>query len=143
MPDPIVVPNEGKTILLDYALKGGVHETYLLDLFTSNTIVTDASTAADFTIASFTGYAQKTFAVSTWNGSTIVANQANAVNVNSPWSFAATATPGSPKTCFGWIMRGATSGKILFGANFSTARVVAANGDTVAVDIPINAKTLV
>jgi hypothetical protein len=142
MADPIVVPNEGKTILLDYALKGGTHENYKLDLFVSNTTVANASTAADFTIASFTGYTQATFTASSWNASTIVSNQGNAINPASPWAFTASATPGSPQTCYGWIMRGATSGKILFGANFSTPRVVAANGDSVSVDIPISDATL-
>lgn len=142
MADTIIVPNEGKTILQDYFLKGGTHENYLLDLFVSNTTVGNASTAADFTIASFTGYAQATFNASTWNAATIVSNQGHSTNTNSPWSFTASATPGSPQTCYGWIMRGATSGKILFGANFATPRVVAANGDSVSVDIPISDATL-
>lgn len=142
MADTIIVPNEGKTKLLDWALKGGSHEDYKLDLFTSNTTVGNASTAADFTIASFTGYAQVSITTTSWNAATIVSNQGNSTNTGSPWAFTASATPGSPVTCYGWIMRGATSGKIIFGANFSTSRVIAANGDSISVDIPISDDTL-
>jgi hypothetical protein len=137
----MVIPNEGKTLMLDQIFRlTTTRETFVLDLFQSNTTVGDASTAADFTIASFTGYAQVAIARGDWTAATVVSNEGNITKTTAP-TF--TCSGGSPQTVYGWILRGATSGIIYAGQNFATARVMS-TGATESIDpMTIKDKTFV
>jgi len=120
----MVIPNEGKQLILDELFRLTTsRESFVCDLFSSNTTVGNASTGADFTIATFTGYAQVSISRSGWNAATVVSNEGNISATTAP-SF--TCTGGSSQTVYGWILRGATSGKIYAGQNFDVARVMSA-----------------
>lgn len=120
----MVIPNEGKLLWLYWAIgtDGSDLEDFVVDMFSNNETVDDASTGADFTIATFTGYAQVAVARADFGSPSIVSNIAN---INDPTFPEFTCTGGSPQTCYGWLMRGATSGTIVAGANFDTPRVMA------------------
>lgn len=127
----MVIPNEGKTKSLDELFRLTTsRESFVLDLFQSNTTVGNASTGADFTIATFTGYAQVAIARADFSAATIVSNEGNITKTTAP-SF--TCTGGSSQTVYGWILRGATSGIIYAGQNFDVARVMS-NGATESID---------
>lgn len=127
----MVMPNEGKTEVLDELFKlTSTRPTWTLDLFQSNTTVGDASTASDFTIATFTGYSQAAIARADWGSATISSNIGN-ITKTVPPSFVCTG--GSSQTVYGWILRNASSGKIWFGQNFDTP-IAMVNGATLAID---------
>ncbi len=134
----MVSPNEGKLLVEYWAFgsDGSDLEDFVVDLFSSNTTVVDASTGADFTIATFTGYAQFDVARADFASPTIVSNVA-LINDPTPPTFSCSA--GSPQTVYGWIMRGAVSGKVIVGQNFDTPRVMAP-GTTETLD-PFTLKT--
>jgi len=119
----MVIPNEGKLLWLYWALgtDGSDLEDFVVDLFSSNTTVVDASTATDFTIATFTGYAQVPVDRADFAAPSISSNVAIIDDSTFP---VFTCTGGSPQTVYGWIMRGATSGDIVAGQNFDSPRVM-------------------
>lgn len=119
----MVIPNEGKQLILDELFRlATTRESFVLDLFQSNTTVVDASTGADFTIATFTGYAQVAISRGSFSAATIVSNVGQIDKTSAP-TF--TCSGGSSQTVYGWILRGATSGIIYAGQNFDTPRVMA------------------
>lgn len=127
----MVVPNEGKLKMLDEIFRLTTsRESFVLDLFSNNETVDDASTGADFTIATFTGYAQVAIARGDFSAATIVSNEGTITKTAAP-SF--TCTAGSPQTVFGWILRGATSGIVYAGQNFDVSRSMAP-GSTESID---------
>lgn len=127
----MVIPNEGKQLILEELFRASSsRESFVLDLFSSNTTVGDASTGADFTIATFTGYAQVAIARADFSAATVVSNVGQIDKSAAP-SF--TCSSGSAQTVYGWILRGASSGKIYAGQNFDVARSMAA-GATESID---------
>jgi hypothetical protein len=119
----MVIPNEGKILLLDRALCAPTNadEDYSLFMFTNNVTVVDASTLADFTAATFTGGGAISITRSSMPLPVIVANVAITTRATAPsW----TNTGATTETCFGWILKGATSGKVIAGQNFDTPRVM-------------------
>lgn len=127
----MVIPNEGKTKILEELFRNvGAREAFVLDLFQSNTTVGDASTGADFTISTFTGYAQVAIARGDFSPAVIAANVGQIDKTTAP-TF--TCTGGSPQNAYGWILRGATSGVIYAGQNFDTVRVMS-TGATESID---------
>jgi hypothetical protein len=137
----MVMPNEGKLKYQYWALctNGSDLEDFVVDLFVSNTTVGNSSTAADFTIASFTGYAQVAVTRASLSAPAITSNVAY-TSKSTPPSF--TCTGGSSQTAYGWIMRGATSGKIIFGQNFDVARVMSAGATETLTPFQFGQKTL-
>jgi hypothetical protein len=120
----MVIPNEGKILLLDRAMCGPTNapEDYTLSLFKSNTTVVDASVAADFTPAAFTGSGSISIARSSLPLPTISAGIATTTRATAPsWANSGVTT----ETVYGWILVGATSGKLIAGQNFDAPRVMA------------------
>lgn len=119
----MVIPNEGKILLLDRALctPGNAPEDYSCRLFQNNVTVADASTLADFTVATFTGYANVAVARSTFPTPSIVGAVARTISSVIP-TF--TCTGGASQTVYGWILVGVTSGKVIAGQNFAVPRVM-------------------
>lgn len=127
----MVIPNEGKTQMLEQLFRtAAAREDFKLDLFQSNTTVGNASTAGDFTIATFTGYAQAAIARADFSAATVVSNEGSITKTAAP-TF--TCSGGSPQTVYGWILRGATTGVIYAGQNFDTPRVMS-TGAVEAID---------
>jgi hypothetical protein len=102
---------------------GGTLEDFVYDLFSNNHTPAYTDSAADYTIASFTGYAQVAVARSTFAAATATGGIGTIVSSVAPqW----TCSGGSAQTCYGWIMRGATSGKLLGVGQFATPRLLTA-----------------
>jgi hypothetical protein len=119
----MVCPDEGKIQILDELFRiAGARDTFVLDLFQNNEVVDDASTAADFTIATFTGYAQVAIARDDWNVAIILGGDGVIDTLVAP-EFECTG--GASQTVYGWILRGAGTGIIYFGQNFDTPRLMA------------------
>lgn len=118
MPGDWVIPNEGKTLMLDEIFRlTTTRETFLLKQFVSNTTVVDASTLADFTIATYTGYADVAIARGDWSAAAIASNIGSISKTSNP---VFTCTAGSPQTVYGLLLVGNTSGKIYAGVNYTT-----------------------
>lgn len=137
----MVMCNEGKQLVLDEIFRlTTTRESFVLDLFQSNTMITDASVAASFTIATFAGYAQIAIARTDWSAAVIVADVGEISKTTAPtW----TCTGGSPQTVYGWILRGATSNKVYFGQNFAVARVMSSGSTETLNPFKIKDKTFV
>lgn len=120
----MVSPDEGKLLLIYWALSsdGSDFENFVVDLFVNNETVDDDSTGADFTLGTWTGYVQINVARSDFDAPSIISHVANMTDPTSPNY---TCTAGSPQTAYGWIMRGASSGTVIFGQNFNTPRLMA------------------
>lgn len=137
----MVMPNEGKLKVLEEVFRAtATRESFVLDLFQSNTTVADSSTAASFTIATFTGYTQIAISRSLWNAAVIAAN-IGTITTNFAPTF--TCTGGSSQTVYGWILRGATSNVVYFGENFATPRVMTAGASENLDPFTIKDKTFV
>ena len=135
----MVIPDEGKVLWIESVFStAGAGEAFHVDLFSSNTTVGDSSTGADFTIATFTGYAQVSIARADFDPATITSHVAELTDPTYP-TF--TCSGGSPQTVYGWIMRGATSGKIYAGQNFDSPRVMAAGATEQLNPFTISFKT--
>ena len=128
----MVIPNEGKLLLAQRALRTatGDNENYVVDLFTNNYTPVDSSTGTSFTVATFTGYAQVAVASSAFNSAAIASNVAEIATSAAP-TF--TCSGGTSQTCYGWFMRGVTSGKVYAAQRFDVARVMS-TGTTEALD---------
>lgn len=121
----MVIPNEGKILWDQWATGADVSglEDYVFDLYQNSYTPVDGSSAANFLVASFPGYAQVPVARSTYGTPTIVSNVAYALSSVSPlWS----CTSGGPQTVYGWYMRSASTGKVLAAAVFDVPWVMAA-----------------
>ena len=137
----MVLPDEGITYLLDKMIHNPLvtDEDMHLDLFESNTTVSQSSTAADFTIATFYGYAQVSLTRSGWGSSALVGSKAVSTYTTNPITWTVTGT--STSTIYGYIVQGATSGKIYFGENISPARPMETIGDTLNLTLPFELET--
>lgn len=118
----MVIPDEGKELILEELFRAaGAREDFILDLFQNNETVDNASTGADFTPATFTGYATLNIARGDWDAPAVVANVGQIDLTTAPtW----TCSGGGSQTVYGWILRGDTSGVIYCGQNFDTPRVM-------------------
>lgn len=133
-----VVPDEGKIEWLARALLGsGLNiDDYVFKLYQNNYTPVDGSTASDFTIATFTGYANVTVAHGTFPTPTITSHVA--ISAVTPINF--TCTGGSSQTCYGVVVIGSVSGKVLLAALFDTPRVMT-TGATETITPQVKLKT--
>lgn len=135
-----VIPDEGKILALQRWVQttGASVEDYLLKGFKSATTVTDSSTLADFTISTFTGYADVSIAHGSFPAPTITSHVAISAAPDAVFS----CTAGGPENLVGVLLVGATSGKIVAGVNFDVVRVMS-GGATETVTPQLEFKTFV
>ena len=128
----MVIPNEGKEKLLDWAIHddGTGLEDYSLRLFKNNVPVANDSTLATFTQADFVGYANLSVTRAQMGSPAIVSNVAYRTRSSVP-TFSCTG--GSPQMVYGWILVSVLSGLVLAGQNFDTPRVMS-SGATESID---------
>lgn len=140
MSTSIVTPDEGETELMDKMLKKAltVNEDYLLDLYQNNYTPDQSSTAASFTVSTFGGYSQKILTRSGFNSAVLVGDVAKSqYGTDQVW----TCTSGS-ENAYGYYIRGATSGKVLWAQRFDAARAMSAGAvETLTVIITGQTKT--
>lgn len=126
-----IVPNEGKKKILDEVYRlTSAREAFVLDQWLTGGPVDDDSTASDFVFATYTGYAQVAVARADWGAATETSDVGQIAKTTNP---VFTCTGGSPQTVAGLILRGATSGIIYAGCNYSPT-ISMANGATDTVN---------
>lgn len=119
----MVIPNEGKLLWLQWALRsdGSDFEDFHLRLFTAGGPITDATTISDLTEATFPGYAAIAITRADWGAPAIVADVAVSSIVGSA-TFSCTA--GAGETCNGWYLTSDLSDTVLAGADFDFPRLM-------------------
>ena len=117
----MVIPNEGKILWEYWALcsPGTDLEEFVIDLYQNNYTPVDGSSAGNFTVATFPGYAQVALLRANFSAPSITANVAYTQYSSAP-DFSCTG--GGGQLVYGWYMRGATSGKVLAAQAFAIAR---------------------
>jgi len=127
----LLTPSLGELELLDKMLKDALStdENYILKLYTNNITPSDADQPGSYTEATFTAYAARTLARTTWNASVQVSNKAETSYGAGPQSWTCGATG---QTVYGYYVTGASSAVVLWGERFSTSRVLA-DGDVLNI----------
>lgn len=126
-----VVPNDGlkQQAGLCWATPGTYTEDFKVDLYQNNHTPVQASVTADFTVATFTGYATVTVARSTFGSPSI---SGIAAVITSSVNPAFSCTGGANQTVYGFIITGATTGLLYFAQLFG-ASVTMAPGATLTL----------
>ncbi len=137
----IVIPNEGKTLLdeMSFADPSAITEDFVVDVYSNNYTPVNGSTGSDFTVATFTGYAQVSVPRASFGAAAIVANVAEITSSVIP-TFSCSA--GGGQTCYGWFMRGASSGKVYAAQLFSVARLLNAGASVLLNPFKLKLQTL-
>lgn len=129
-------PDEGLILLLQRALfASGVSaaEDYYLDLYSNNYTPVYGSTLSNFTLCTFTGYAQATIPAADFAAPTATAPGATTTNsVQGVFS----CTSGSSQTAYGCVLHGKTSGKVIAACLFANPRTMSPGAtETVTVTL--------
>jgi hypothetical protein len=131
---PLVLPNQGEGILLKNTLKGGLEgdPAWNVGLYINNYTPVQTSVNADFTEATFPGYAQEAIDPSLWTSPTIISNRASmTANSGDPYEFT---NSGSSQTIYGYFIYDTTSSLIIGAEKFATSRTIN-TGDTLEVTV--------
>jgi hypothetical protein len=138
----MVIPNEGKVLWATWAVIADISEAedFVVDTYQNNYVPVDGSTAANFTVSSFGGYAQVAVDRNTFGTPTIVSNVAVTVSSATPTY---SCTSGASQTAYGWFMRGASSGKVLAAAVFDVPWTMGPGAVITLNPFQIQLKTLV
>lgn len=131
----IVMFNQGKQIALENLFNKTAPQNLVVKLFEDNEAVTEAKTEADFTEATFSGYAAQTLTPA----SVTVTNADPAVASYAQMTF--TSDAAQSKNVYGYIVCQATSGKAIWGESFGVAVPMNTNGSTVKVTIQLTLDT--
>lgn len=117
----VVIPDVGGLLLLKWATQAtSSPENLTLKLYTNNYSPVAASVAADFTEATFTGYAAKTLTRSSWTDPVQSGTTAKTTYPELTWS-----NSGSSQTIYGYYVVGATSGTLIFAEALDAAYAMA------------------
>ena len=126
----LLVPNEGEVLLLERFMGKSAAENITLKLFKSNTTPGEGDTTATYTVADFSGYADKTLVSATWAAASPGAPSSIAYAQQTWTSDAAQAA----QLVYGYYAVGATSAKVLWAERFSDGPYsIANNGDAIKV----------
>lgn len=125
----MIVPNEGKIVLLEKILFGAGAEDLSLRLFRNNITPAEGDVAATYTIANFTGYSSVTLTAtqtgSTWAAAAISSNIAfSTYQTNAVFTITA-----STQTVYGIYFVGAVSTKAIYSQAFPAGKPL--DGSTV------------
>ena len=119
----LVTPNEGELELLDKMLLDAlsVGEDSILFLYNQNYTPISSSTLTSFTTCTFTNHAARTITRAGWVAASTVSNKATETYSSAlSWTCGATGD-----TAYGYFVKGASSGKVLWAEKFGTARTLA------------------
>lgn len=123
----LTVPDVGENSLLDMMLKDASPNAQELHLYSAiSPAISESTVVANFTEATFTGYALKSLARATWNA----ASAGQSTYPQQSWS------PTSSETIVGYWVEEATAGEVLWVEAFAASRSLE-NGDTLNLDIAI------
>ncbi len=124
----LTVPDVGENSLLDMALSDAASAAQELRLYSAVApAIGEATVKANFTEATFTGYAMKPLVRATWNAAT----GGDKAYPQQSWS------PTSAQTILGYYVLEATNLEVLWAEAFAASRALE-NGDTLNLDISIS-----
>lgn len=124
-----LVPVNGDGLALKNWLNKTAPQDQRLKLFINDITPNKATVAADFSEASFTGYAFKALSGASW---TVTERTSDAIATYAAQTFTRTAS-GAPQTAYGYYVVQATSGIVMFAERFPNPQVVQFNGDFITV----------
>lgn len=125
----LLVPNDGEVLALKNFLNFTAPQNQVLDLFKSNTTPAETDTAATYTAADFTGYAQAALTGSSW---TVGAGAPSSASY-AQQTFSSSADQ-TVQNVYGYYVRQVTSGIIMWAERFTNGPyAIANNGDQVKV----------
>lgn len=123
-----VICNQGSLIALEALINKTAPQTIEMKLFENDYTPVQGSTEANFTEATFTGYAKKTLTGSGWTST-----PGDPADV-APGAQTFTSSAGSQnKYVYGFYLVQATSGKLIGAERFSEAVHIVNNGDNVVI----------
>lgn len=137
----MVCPNEGKLRFLAwcFGIGGAAPGDVVVELYKNNYTPVDASTAADFTPATFGGSGPITITPADWGAAAIAANVAQ-TDADTPPQW--TCTSGGPETVYGWFMIDDASGDVLLAQRFDDPRVMELGAIEILAPFRVKLKTL-
>ena len=129
----IVTPDQGQIELANCMLVNESYPTYkyLVDLFKNNYTPDQNSAASSFAIADYDGYEQQSFTRDQWSTIVNSAHQALALCSINPFQFS---NNGAVQTIYGYLVRSATSGLVLWCERYQMPFVIGAGN---CLDQPI------
>lgn len=132
----LLVPNNGEGDALEYFVNRAAPENLSLRLFQNNITPAETDTAATYTVATFTGYANITLTGATWGAPSEGAPSSIAY---AQQTFSSTAGSQN-QSIYGYYMVRVTSGRIALAERFSDGPyVIVNNGDQIKVTPTITA----
>jgi hypothetical protein len=129
----IVVPNEGSLELANTLFSVSLPSTYryLVDLFGNQYTPVQTSTASDFEIMDFPGYAQVQIARSQWTPAVLAGGQAFVSYASNPVAFN---NNGVQAGAWGYLVRSSVSGSVLWCQAYDSVQLIGL-GSTLTQDI--------
>lgn len=132
----LLVPNNGEGDALEYFVNRAAPENLSLRLYQNNITPAETDTAATYTVATFTGYANITLVGATWGAPSEGAPSSIAYAQQTFTSSADQAT----QSQYGYYMVRVTSGRIALAERFSDGPYpVTNNGDNIKITPTITA----
>lgn len=131
----ILVPNAGEELALKNFLNHTAPQNQVMDLYTNNITPAEGDTAATYTAATGSGYAQKSLTGSSWTVTAGAPSEAAYAMQEYAWSGVPT-----PATMYGYFIRQVASGILMWAERFTGAPYTIANAtDKVQVTPKITA----
>lgn len=132
----LLVPDVGEVQLLKFALGVDASEDQVLELFVSNTTPAEGDTLATYTVAAGGGYAAKTLTKTAWTVGT-TGGTTSAEYAEQTFTFTGPLTTNT--TIYGYLLKSATGGILLWQERAAATFVPANNGDTYKITPRIEA----
>ena len=124
----LTVPDVGENTMLDMILKDASPNAQELHLYSAiSPAISETTVVANFTEATFTGYALITLVRATWNA----ASGGTSTYPQQSWS------PTSSETIIGYWVEEVTGGEVMWVEPFTASRALN-NGDTLNLDLSIS-----
>jgi hypothetical protein len=124
---PLLVPDVGEVALLDMALSDTTPEAQTLSLYTSNTTPAEGDTHATYTIAAGDGSDPKSLVRATWNAASTTSGTTSKTYPAQTFSFTGSFT------IYGYLVRKATAGTLLWAEKVYASGQAFSSGDSLAI----------
>lgn len=112
----LLVPNVGEELALKAFLNHTAPQNQYLNLYTSNTTPAEGDTFATYTLATGSGYAQKSLTGSSWSVTPGAPTSAAYARQDFTWSGVPT-----PATMYGYVVNQQTSTILMWAERFTSA----------------------
>lgn len=126
--------NSGEVNALEYITAFSSPENLVLRLFQNDKMPADTDTAADYTEATFTGYAALTLTGASWS---VVAGDPSVATCTEQ-DFTSSADQGM-QTIYGYYLTRVTTGDLMWVERLPTPQVIQNNGDRISITPRIEA----